>query len=506
MVNINRKEQGATRRSRNKRRRAAVLVTVHVLILLHILHWKVTGMTLAPLEFNEVMYTLELGIVTVGFLFMLVTVLATLVFGRFFCGWACHILALQDLCAWLLAKMRLPQKQIRSRALFLVAPGAMFYMFIWPQISRILAGRPPPELRVVSDGEGWASFITSDLWRNLPGPAGIVITFAICGFAIVYFFGSRAFCFYACPYGVIFDVADRFAASRVRLVGDCIQCGICTANCSSHVRVHEEVVKFGRVVDPSCMKDLDCIKGCPEEALDFGRAKPSLMESFQPLKRRRYDFSWAEDALIALVFVACFAIFRGLYDLVSFLVTLALSGILAYLAVTSFRLPKKRDVRLRNFRLKKNGVLTADGKVFAFVMVALGIFVVHSAAIRFHEATGRWGLEAAERELASGVRPEMDSLEEARQRLVFVERWGLIHSTELIARLASAHQIAGALGPAENYLRRLLEREPESAPVYYNLGSVLLAQGRPGEAQGFLERAASLDPRYAEVLTGGALP
>ena len=87
--------------------RAATLAGVYVLMALHIAHWKINGRTRAPLELNEVMYTLELGIVTAGFLFMAVARLTTLLFGRFFCGWGCHILALEDLCAWLLKKFHI---------------------------------------------------------------------------------------------------------------------------------------------------------------------------------------------------------------------------------------------------------------------------------------------------------------------------------------------------------------------------------------------------------------
>ncbi len=77
--------------------RALSLSLVYLVFAAHIIHWKVTGKTLAPLELNEVMYTLELGIITAGFLFMCFLVFGTLIFGRFFCSWACHIMVLQDL-------------------------------------------------------------------------------------------------------------------------------------------------------------------------------------------------------------------------------------------------------------------------------------------------------------------------------------------------------------------------------------------------------------------------
>src|SRR5690606_4903029 len=77
----------APRKRRYSRWRVCSLILVHVLIALHIMHWKLAGRTLAPLELNEVMYTLELGIVTAGFIFMSLAVLSVLFFGRFFCSW-----------------------------------------------------------------------------------------------------------------------------------------------------------------------------------------------------------------------------------------------------------------------------------------------------------------------------------------------------------------------------------------------------------------------------------
>ena len=81
--------------------RAASLATVYLLFGIHIAHWRLHGSTLAPLELNEVLYTVELGILTAGFLFMVVALLSVFVFGRFFCSWMCHILVLEDLAAWL---------------------------------------------------------------------------------------------------------------------------------------------------------------------------------------------------------------------------------------------------------------------------------------------------------------------------------------------------------------------------------------------------------------------
>ena len=39
--------------------------------------------------------------------------------------------------------------------------------------------------------------------------------------------------------------------------------------CTSNVRVHEEIREYGGVVDPGCMKCLDCVSVCPNDALSY---------------------------------------------------------------------------------------------------------------------------------------------------------------------------------------------------------------------------------------------
>ena len=72
-------------------------------------------------------------------LLLAATLLLTLIAGRFFCGWACHVVAYQDLCAWLLGRVGLRPRPVRSRVLALVPLGAAAYMFAWPTLERALA-------------------------------------------------------------------------------------------------------------------------------------------------------------------------------------------------------------------------------------------------------------------------------------------------------------------------------------------------------------------------------
>ncbi len=490
----------ARRRGRYSRWRAASLIAVYILAAIHIAHWRISGKTLAPLELNEVMVTLEIGIITAGFVFMALIVLSSAIFGRFFCSWACHILALQDLCAWLLKKLRIRAKPVRSRALLLVAPIAMLYMFVWPAFSTVLDGRPFPTLRLSDDAGGWGSFVTDDFWRNLPGLGGALLTFAVCGFVIVYILGTRSFCQYVCPYGAVFGLMDRVAPGRIKVDRDrCISCAVCTGVCESHVRIHEEVSVHGNVVDPNCLKDLDCVAACPEGALSFGWTRPSLLRSFKPARRKlRYDFSWLEDIILAGVFIAALLIFRGLYGRLPFLLSLAIAGILSYFAVLTLRLFASANLRFNAFQLKRSGALTRAGVGYGLLMLVVWAFVAHSAAVRYHEWAGVQRLERAKAAAADGGSAAVSDLSAALAHMAFAETWGLMVDPAHYSRKGWAHWAAGDGDSARRAWRRAIEIAPADHSSRLNLAAAMLQAGLPDPAVSQLKRVTDARPRSAK--------
>src|SRR5262249_45743964 len=162
---------------------------------------------------------LQQGAINAGFIFFAVAILATMLFGRFVCGWGCHILALQDFCAWLLKKMGLVPKPFRSRLLAFVPLNAGLYMFVWPTLVRFIA--PPDDGPLIPNFTN--HLVTSNFWQTFPTVAVAVPFLFICGFLTVYFLGSKGFCTYACPYGGFFGVGDRFALGKIRVTDACNQ-------------------------------------------------------------------------------------------------------------------------------------------------------------------------------------------------------------------------------------------------------------------------------------------
>ena len=477
------------RRSRNAKRRAAVLIGLHLLVAVHVTHYLLAGRTLSPVEPSESMYTLELGYVNAGFIFFVVALLATLAFGRFVCGWGCHLVALQDLCGWVMKRLGVRPRPFRSRLLVFAPAAVAFYMFAWPTVRRLWIDRNAVPFPGFSN-----HLVTSSFWDTFPGPLFAVLTFVVCGFAAVYFLGAKGFCTYGCPYGALFGGIDRFSPAGIVVTDACEQCGHCTATCTSNVRVHEEVRLYGRVVDPGCMKCMDCVSVCPMNALHFGYARPSWFKHSPagPARPRRYDLNRVQEVVLAAIAIVAFLAYRGLYDGPPLLLSVCLGGLTAYAALVLWKLVRDPAVQIQSLRLKLGGRLNHAG--WAFTVLAAGwlTFAAHSAAVQWERHRGSVHLsrlEATRAEVLDGSFRSRDysdrhaeALRLAWRHLSRADAWGLVGVVEIKLGLAWIHMLREENTRAESTIREAIALAPGQAVQYRNLSEFLLAQGRIAEA------------------------
>ena len=476
------------RPSKNGRWRALVLVLVHALVAIHIAHWMSSGSSLSPLEPSEAMEFAKHGIVNAGLIFFGLTILSTLVLGRWFCGWACHVVALQDLCLWVLKKLGIRPRPLRSRLLAFVPALAALYMFAYPFITNWA--------QVFGGASKHLALTKQDFWETFPPWPVALATFLVCGFAIVYFLGAKGFCTYACPYGAIFGLADRFAVGRIRVTDACEGCAHCTATCTSNVLVHEEVRLHGMVVDPGCMKCMDCVSVCPKNALYYGFGAPSLRTP--AAQRAKATFTLREELLLGAFFVLTFFVFHGLYGVVPFLLALGIAGILAYCFFTLARSWGRAELVFCGRRLKSGGKLTRSGTAFVLVMAVVAASTIHSALIQGHSRSSARKFAATEElQYASlldpGRRPTPEELAQIQGGLSsarFVERHGLLSTRKNRIELAWFHLLAGQPGAFERHLREAAAA-PKAHHLQLDLGQFYEARGRIDEAITAYE--ASLD-------------
>lgn len=421
-------------RTKTGRWRAAVLTMVNLLMIAHLIQWLIAGTTISPIEPSEAMETIEVGVINAGAILFVLAFLSTLIFGRFFCGWLCHMVALQDLCAYLMNRIGIRPKPFRSRLLVYFPFALGMYMFVWPTFKR-LALAPmlksaeidwPAWLRPVEPISQYSTeLIVDDFWATMP-PWHIAVVFLfICGFAAVYFLGAKGFCTYGCPYAAFFKPMDKVAPMRVRVNDNCEQCGYCTSVCTSNVRVSEEVRDFGMVVDAGCMKTLDCISACPNDALSLGfgklalGAKPRSPETYIQAKAkrsRRYDLSLRSELFASVLFLWFFFATRGLLDAVPMLMAGGLAAIGVMIVMTSIKLFFEPNARLYSRQLKSQGKIRAAG--YAMMIVAIGFIL--GSLWSGHARAMRWRGDVlyAQSDVPASVlmRPEFQPSTQQRQR------------------------------------------------------------------------------------------
>ena len=485
------------RKSKTSRWRAAALIFLNVFMIAHIIQWRIMGKTISPIEPSETMHTLQKGFVNAGFIFFSLAILATLIFGRFVCGWGCHILALQDLCGWLLKKMGLHPKPFRSRLLVYVPLIAALYMFVWPTAYRFFHN--PEHTPVIPKFTN--HLVTTNFWATFPSVAVAIPFLFICGFVTVYFLGQKGFCTYACPYGGFFGLADKFSPGKIRVTPACNQCGHCTATCTSNVMVHAEVKQYGMVVDPGCMKCMDCVSVCPNDALYFGFGKPTILVPKSDAIKRSYSLTWPEEIVGALVFLGSFLAVRGVYALVPFLMALGCASVTTFLTLKMWRLLRGRELSFYRFNLKSSGRIQKAGWAFAIFACAWIGLNAHSGWVRYHEVLGNRAfqniqlpdeLALAQADPARWLRPaDRQNILDGKKHFEATSKLGLFVNSEALPKLAWFEYL---LGNAERSVQLLGQAathqkgESKALSLYYR-GAILNRLGRYEEARGSLDEA-----------------
>ena len=514
------------RKSRNAWKRAVVLGVVQLLIVLHVVQWWLMGSTLAPIEPSESMETLKHGVVTVGFIFFALALASTAILGRWFCGWGCHVVLLQDLCGWIMKRLGVRPTPFRSRLLVYLPLALALYMFAWPVVYRLAVA---PFVQPDLVWPGWSiELTTTDFWRTFPGVLVAVPFLLVCGFGCVYFLGAKGYCTYGCPYGGFFAPLDELAPARIRVTDACEHCGHCTATCTSNVRVHEEVRDYGMVVDPGCMKCMDCVSVCPNDALYYGVGPPAIRKDAAAAARgpisieaptrtpatHRYDLSWPKEIVLAILAVATLLAVQKAYDAIPLLFASGIAGCTTFLAWKAWRTIRDPNVRFHRWQLRLKGRWRPAGVAWLAVTGAVLAFVVHTGVVNASFALAeRADLrvtlppERVFNQNAVEAPPAMAA--DARRALELYRRAsfvgdggiGLLNrwQARIDMRIAWLEAVLRDLDAAEATLRDSVARHGSTEAAEAGIARLLRAQGREPEALEHYRRFAIAHPEWGDL-------
>jgi len=186
----------------------------------------------------------------------LIPIIATIILGRFFCGWICPATFIYELndtvAAWLRrAGVSLGDKVYDKRIKYLVlAVGLILSMLLG---SIMTAAIYPPAI------------IGRELYYVIAqGAFGSGAVFFILTILFDLLVARRGFCRYLCPGGALYSLLGRYRLLRIqRVVEQCNDCKKCNVVCEFGLDPLQD--GFGQ----ECNNCTACIAVCPTDALKF---------------------------------------------------------------------------------------------------------------------------------------------------------------------------------------------------------------------------------------------
>ena len=189
---------------------------------------------------------------------LVATVPATVLVGRFFCGFFCSFGAVQDLL-WLGShrlRALFPRKRNLKKAdrIFRFAKYAVlfyFIIFVWSGVTAVKTAGP------------WQVFGQYVSFGHWPGLKPLLSVGGI--LLLVIFIGSlfvqRFFCRYFCPMGAIYSLISRASFLKIDKPREgCGKCHLCTSKCSMGM----DLTKKDRVAGGECISCQKCVSWCPK--------------------------------------------------------------------------------------------------------------------------------------------------------------------------------------------------------------------------------------------------
>ncbi len=246
-----------------------------------------------------------------AFTLSLVTLVATLIFGRFFCGWVCPLGTLNNLVGSIRRK--------RPAGVYANWYRVKYYLLIGILASAVFTLQPvgimdPLSLLIRSFSVSifpWFNFAVRSVFDTVyrANPLGLaaatepvygalkhsVLSFdqslyrqsILIGVLFLVVLGlnlleKRFWCKYLCPLGAFLGVLSRRSLIKRSVSEGCTSCGVCSAVCQGNAAPEAR----DRSRDTECLVCRNCDDICPQNAVSFGFRKDRKSASLD-LGRRR---------------------------------------------------------------------------------------------------------------------------------------------------------------------------------------------------------------------------
>ena len=189
---------------------------------------------------------------------LVATVPATVLVGRFFCGFFCSFGAVQDLL-WLGShrlRALFPGKRNLKKAdrIFRFAKYTVlfyFIIFIWSGVTAVKTAGP---------WQVFGQYVSFGHWPGLKpllSVGGVLLLLIFIGSLFV----QRFFCRYFCPMGAIYSLISQASFLKIDKPRDgCGKCHLCTSKCPMGM----DLTKKDRIAGGECISCQKCVSWCPK--------------------------------------------------------------------------------------------------------------------------------------------------------------------------------------------------------------------------------------------------
>lgn len=194
---------------------------------------------------------------------LLATVPATVLVGRFFCGFFCSFGAVQDLL-WLGShrlRALFPGKRNLKKAdrIFRFAKYAVlfyFIIFVWSGVTAV---------KTAGLWQVFGQYVSFGHWPGLKlllSVGGVLLLLIFIGSLFV----QRFFCRYFCPMGAIYSLISQTSFLKIdKPRKECGKCHLCTSKCTMGM----DLTKKDRIAGGECISCQKCVSWCPKGNVHF---------------------------------------------------------------------------------------------------------------------------------------------------------------------------------------------------------------------------------------------